>query len=204
MSLIAENLTCIRGDHLVFSDLDLALEPSQALWVTGPNGAGKSTLLRVVARLLNIQEGRLLWQGRDIDESPDSFEKSYHYVGHLDGLKQAFSVRENLTFWANFGGGGDVDAAMDSLDLTALADLSAGILSAGQKRRCNLARLLLQDRPLWILDEPTNALDRHYSALFTARMERHLDTGGMILFASHFDLGLKAAATLEITGMARS
>lgn len=203
MSLTAENLTCIRGDHLVFSDLDFELQPSRALWVTGPNGAGKSTLLRAVAGLLNISDGQLIWQGEDITRNPDKFEKSSHYVGHLDSLKTAFTVRENLTFWAHFGGGGDVARALDSLDLTALADLPAGILSAGQKRRCNIARLLLQDRPLWILDEPTNALDSHYSALFTSRMEAHLEGGGMILFASHFDLGLRATSRLEIAGTER-
>jgi heme exporter protein A len=198
MSLVGENLSCIRGDHLVFEGLDFALEAGQALWATGPNGSGKSTLLRLVAGLLKAEAGHLSWQGQNLNDDSDGFINQFHYVGHLDGLKPAFTVRENLQFWADFGGGGNVDTALEGLDLEKLADLSASILSAGQKRRCNLARLLLQDRPLWILDEPINALDSHYLAFFTACMESHLEKDGMILFASHHELGLKSVEVFEI------
>lgn len=198
MSLIGENLSCIRGDHLVFAGLDFTLEAGQALWAKGPNGSGKSTLLRLVAGLLKIEAGQLIWHGQQLAVHSDALINQFHYIGHLDGLKSAFTVRENLQFWADFGGGGNVDAALEGLDLLKLADLSASILSAGQKRRCNLARLLLQDRPLWILDEPINALDSHYLTFFARCMENHLKNGGMIFYASHHDLGLASVEILEI------
>lgn len=198
LRLIARNLVCIRGGRVVFDDLSFAVSSGEALVVTGPNGAGKSSLLRQIAGLVEIADGALALEG---GEAEASLSEQAHYIGHLDALKSAMSVRETAAFWSGFLGGAqsDIDAAFEVFDLGALADLPVAYLSAGQRRRLALARLLIAPRPLWLLDEPSVALDAASLARLIAAMERHLLGGGIVVAATHQELGLSSAFSLDLS-----
>ena len=200
MRFVVENLQGSRGGDVLFSGLSFTLEQGHGLQVMGPNGAGKSTLLRIMAGLIVPDGGTLRLEGIE-GEPADHIA----YLGHLNAMKPAMTVRENLEFWARFHGGtaDDVDEAVERLDLGRLADLPFSYLSAGQKRRTALARLLAAPRPLWLIDEPTAALDTANTALFAAIMEDHLAEGGMIIAATHLPLGVSGWSVLEIPGRAR-
>ena len=198
MRLIAENLGGERGGESVFSGVGLDLGDGQALVVTGPNGSGKSTLLRVIAGLLPVAEGRLLLEGGG--EAFPSVASACHYLGHQNAMKPALSVSENLRFWRDFNGGGDVgvDEALETVGLIGIGHLPFGYLSTGQRRRAAIAKLLVSPRPLWLLDEPTTGLDRASEARFAGLMERHCAGGGMIVAATHLPLGLEGAQELKM------
>lgn len=197
MTLTGERLTCVRGDRLVFRDLDFVAGPGRALVLTGPNGAGKSTLLRLVATLLQPRSGELRWQGRPVADDPEGYRAAIGYLGHLDAVKPTLTVAENLDFWAR-GDQAAITRALDAFALAEKAALPARFLSAGQKRRLALARLTVKDAPVWLLDEPTTALDRRSTALFAAAVSAHLAAGGLALIATHVDLGLDAVDRLEL------
>ncbi len=197
MTLTGERLTCVRGDRLVFRDLDFAARAGRALVLTGPNGAGKSTLLRLVATLLQPRSGRLVWQGNPVSDDPDRYRAAIGYLGHLDAVKPTLTVAENLGFWAQ-GDQAAIAAALDAFALADKAPLPARFLSAGQKRRLALARLTVKRAPVWLLDEPTTALDRRSTALFAAAVSGHLAQGGLALIATHVDLGLDGVDRLEM------
>ncbi len=182
-----DDLAVARGGVPVLEGLSFALEAGQALVLRGPNGSGKTTLIRTVAGLQPPLAGRV--QGTD----------DVAYAGHQDGLKTSLSVTENLRFWAAIYGAGDVEAAMARFDLGGLRDRLAGNLSAGQKRRLGLARLLVTGRPVWVLDEPTVSLDAASVALFADAVKAHLAGGGAALMATHIDLGLPEARVLDVT-----
>jgi heme exporter protein A len=197
MRLIVANLRCVRGDREVFASLDFELQAGETLLVTGPNGAGKSSLLRLVAGLLRPAEGRIALEGGDPDRT---IPELAHYLGHLDPLKPALTVAENLDFWAAFLGGG-VRRTDDALAIVGLAELSGlpgAYLSAGQRRRLSIARLLAAPRPLWLLDEPTTTLDAAGQESFADLMRRHLAAGGLILAATHAPLGLDGGRELRL------
>ena len=185
--LRVDDLTLARGGVPVLTGLSLALVPGQALILRGPNGAGKTTLLRSIAGLQPPLSGRI-----------EGAEDRVAYAAHADGLKAMLSVTENLAFWARIFGTSDITPALDAFDLHGLADRLAGTLSAGQKRRLGLARLLVTGRPLWVLDEPTVSLDTGAVALFAAALRAHLAQGGAALIATHIDLGIEAQV-LDIT-----
>lgn len=191
MRLIAEKVACIRGGRRLFSGLGFTLSGGEALAVMGPNGAGKSSLLRLIAGFLRPAEGRLVLEGVS-EEQPAG--QAAHFVGHLDGVKAALTVGENLNFMrAVLGGGGKTaEGALEALGLVRLAALPAGMLSAGQKRRLALARLLVAPRPLWLLDEPLTALDAEGQQSFAAVARDHLSGGGLIVAATHTALGIDA------------
>lgn len=194
--LEAIDLACLRGGRLVFEGLSFALKGGEVLELTGPNGAGKSSLLRQIAGLLEWASGQVVMMPEDADQP---LSARLHYVGHQDALKTAMTVSETAHFWADYlGGSADIAAALHSLDLAALADLPVAYLSAGQKRRLALSRLMLAPRPLWLLDEPTVGLDSASIARLVALMERHLAAGGMIVAATHLDLGLGVIKTLNL------
>jgi heme exporter protein A len=198
MRLSGQNLRCVRGGREVFSGLDFQAEAGELLAVTGPNGSGKTSLLRLIAGLLIPAEGAITLVG---GEAELTLAEQAHYLGHRDALKPALSVMENLAFWRDFLGG-EVFAAGQSLEAVGLdhaAHLPAAYLSAGQRRRLSLARLLAVKRPLWLLDEPTAALDAAGQELFTGLMRDHLARGGLIVAATHGPLGL-AARELRIGG----
>lgn len=182
MTLMAQNLTLARGGVPVVTGLSFTLEPGQALILRGPNGAGKTTLLRSVAGLLDPLEGEIT-----------GHQDRVAYGGHTDGIKAMLTVKENLSFWAQVFGNTDISPAMDRYALTPLEDRMAGTLSAGQKRRLGLARLMVAGCPIWVLDEPTVSLDTDAVAMFACAVGEHLAQGGSALMATHIDLGIKAA-----------
>jgi heme exporter protein A len=202
IGLAANDLSCQRGGRTVFDGLSFALQPGEALLLTGPNGAGKTSLLRQVAGLLPLAAGRFSLDGAGIDAERSEL---CHYVGHLNAVKASFSVRENLAFWAEFLGpdAASVDRALAAFGLGALAELPAGLLSAGQKRKLALSRLFTAQRPIWLLDEPQVSLDTASLKLLDAALKDHLKGGGIALVASHTPLKTKFAHRLALGGKAR-
>ena len=192
MLLRVDALHVVRGGRVVLRDLSFCLAAGEVVVVTGRNGAGKSTLLRAVAGLLPIGAGRIVVGGADDEvRGPELI----HYLGYEDALKPALSVRENLAFWAAMFAGASAErqspaAALAAFGVARLIDLPAAFLSAGQKRRVALARLLLAWRPIWLLDEPTLALDAGAQETLAGVMAGHLAAGGAILAASHAPLGV--------------
>jgi len=180
----------------VFSGLDFAIAGGEALAVTGRNGSGKTSLLRLIAGLLAPGGGSIAIEGGDAELT---LPEQAHYLGHCDAQKPALSVMENLAFWRDFLGGKSADAGecLDRVGLSHAVDLPAAYLSAGQRRRLSLARLLAVRRPVWLLDEPTTALDAAGQTMFTGLMRDHLAGGGLIVAATHGPLGI-AARELQI------
>jgi heme exporter protein A len=191
MRLVGHGLKCVRGGREVFSDLDFSVLSGEALAVTGHNGAGKTSLLRLIAGLLIPAAGQVAVEGGTGELTA---AEQAHYLGHRDALKPALSVRENLTFWRDFLGGerGDILPALAAVGLDHIAHLPAAYLSAGQRRRLSMARLLTVRRPIWLLDEPTAALDIAGQARFAELMKDHLRQGGLIVAATHGPLGIDA------------
>lgn len=197
-TLSATALECRRGGRPVFSGIDFLLPAGECLAVTGPNGAGKSSLLRQIAGLLPVAAGRLSFDGA----SERTIAEQAHYLGHLDALKTQLSVAENLKFWIDYlGGTGEAGAALKRAGLAQLADLPAAFLSAGQRRRLSLARLVAIGRPLWLLDEPASSLDEPAQQMLAALMRDHLAAGGLIVAATHVPLPV-AARELRMGGRA--
>jgi len=193
--LQAEGVAAFRGERLVFSGVRFAVEPGGALVLTGPNGSGKSTLLRLLAGLVRAAAGRVLWFGEDVLADLIAHGTRVAYVGHLDAVKPGLTAAENLRFW---GGRAAVARALAALDLTALADLPARMLSAGQKRRLALARLVLSAAPIWLLDEPTLGVDAASVERFGALLDAHRAAGGVVVAATHLPLPLPHAAQLAL------
>ena len=198
----ASDLTCLRGERLVFAGLGFALSAGDALLLVGPNGSGKSSLLRLMALLLRPFRGEFRWQGEPVAENPDAYRQGLRYVGHLDGVKPVLTCHESLAFWAALDGapepGRRAAAALERLGLERLAEVPGRYLSAGQKRRLNLARLLLLPAPLWLLDEPTNGLDAAAIARLEGALAEHRAAGGLIVASTHTPLALPGAATLHL------
>ncbi len=185
--LSLSNLAVARGGVTVLRGLTLTVNPGQALILRGPNGSGKTTLLRTLAGLQPPADGTY-----------DLPADSVAYAAHADGLKSTLTVSENLGFWSRIYGGPAIDPALRALDLTPLTRRRAGELSAGQKRRLGLARLLVTGRPVWLLDEPTVSLDVASVAMFADAVRGHLATGGLAVIATHVDLGLPEARVLDL------
>jgi heme exporter protein A len=186
----AAALACRRGGRLVFEDLSFLAEPGDALVLRGPNGSGKSSLLRVLAGFLKPASGDLRWAGESISSDPAAHRQRLHYVGHADAIKTVLSVEENLAFSAKLAGGrsASIGAALDAVGLSALATVPGRLLSAGQRRRTALARLLLTERPLWLLDEPAVGLDRDIRRRLEDIVASHRASGGIVVVATHGDL----------------
>jgi heme exporter protein A len=191
MRLSGRGVRCARGGREVFSGLDFDASAGEALAVTGANGSGKTSLLRLIAGLLTISGGSIGLEG---GEAELTLPEQAHYLGHRDALKPALSVMENLAFWRDFLGGETSDAAtsLATVGLDHAVHLPAAYLSAGQRRRLSIARLLAVRRPVWLLDEPTNALDAAGQTMFAALMGEHLSRGGLIVAATHAPLGIAA------------
>ena len=196
--LRAKGLSLARGGRRLAAGLEFELASGEALVATGPNGAGKSTLLRVLAGLLAPEAGSVALEGAggEAETGPLS-----HYVAHAEALKPALTVEENLAFWARAlgpDGGLAPRAALARFNLAHCAELPLGYLSAGQKRRAALSRLLVARRPLWLLDEPATALDAASQAVLASVMADHLASGGIVVAATHAPLGLTGAKELRL------
>lgn len=200
MQLEVDNLTLHRGGMEIVSSISFALNAGEAMIVTGANGSGKSTTLRGIAGLLPIHSGSVSLY----DETGKKFEEPVrefcHYLGHQNGLKPGMSVSENLLFWQSFMGAHQlsVEEALEEVDLLHTIDLPYGYLSAGQKRRVAIARLLVSDRPVWILDEPTAGLDAQSVKVFANIVQTFCEQDGILITATHMPLGLANAKELKI------
>jgi heme exporter protein A len=201
--LVAEGLVCRRGERLVFARLSFRLPAGGALVVTGANGSGKSSLLRLVAGLFAPIAGRFLWGAAPLAADLTAHHARLHYVGHLDALKPAMTPREMLAFSAALRGQPSspepaLERALAAFALDAIADWPCRWLSAGQRRRVALARLLVAPAPLWLLDEPTAGLDADSQARLEQIIATHRAAGGMVMLATHAPIALDAAASLSL------
>jgi heme exporter protein A len=192
-----EELSCRRGERLVFAHLDFLLAPGGVLLLRGPNGSGKSSLLRLMAGLLRPAEGRLVWDGAGLDA--ESHRRRIAFLGHLDALKPALTTSENLAFWC---GQAAVPAALAAYGIQHLAARPARFLSLGQRRRLALARIVASPAMLWLLDEPANGLDDEAHGMFRRALARHRQSGGMAAVALHGESDLPDAVTLDLAGFA--
>lgn len=204
MRLVAEGLSARRGEDLIFQDISFEIAGGEALVVKGANGSGKSTLLRVLAGLLPAEKGtaKLLAAAQPVER----LSEAAHYLGHRNAMKRELTVEENLAFWkaflGNFAGGAGVsiDEAAESVGLGGIVHLPFGYLSAGQQRRMAMAKLLVAWRPVWILDEPTAALDAAAEEMFAGLVTAHLARGGIAIAATHQPLGLEGVKELRMKG----
>jgi len=190
----------VRAGRPVFAGVSFTLEPGDALLLRGPNGSGKSSLLRMLAGFLPPAAGRLTWQGSPLADDLAQYRRRLCYLGHADGVKGALTVRENLLFAVALcrGRADRVPAALERFDLAALGDTPGRYLSAGQRRRVALARLLTDRRPLWLLDEPGVGLDAASRARLEDVVAAHRAQGGMVALASHGDTTVDQAKVLEL------
>jgi len=199
MRLVGEGLRVERGERRIFDGVGFAVSAGQALVITGPNGSGKSTLLKAIAGFLPPAAGSIRLEGGG--DAPVA--EHCHYLAHANALKPQLTVEDNLRFWADFCGPGiDVDAALEQVGLPGVGDIPTGFLSAGQKRRVAIARLLAARRPVWLLDEPTAALDAASDRRFARIVAEHLASGGIAVAATHQPLGLAEPLTLDMTPFA--
>jgi heme exporter protein A len=226
-TLAGHGLECARSEHIVFAGLDFAVESGAVLILTGPNGVGKSTLLRLMAGLLKPAAGSITWDGAPMDDDPEAHGARLDYLGHLDGVKGLLSVAEDLSFWTGLGAGpsprrpatpakrgesgcgraggrrapdGAVEGALEAMGLARLADLPCRFLSAGQRRRLALARVIAGSRPLWLLDEPTSGLDAGAVGAFEDAVGQHCRSRqGMAVIATHTSLSIEGARVLELS-----
>ena len=192
-------MSCIRGERPVFSGVSFSLDRGGALVLVGPNGSGKSSLLRILCGLLRPAGGTLTWEGAPVEGDWPAHRGRLRYVGHLDAVKPTLTVAENLNQWARFRSA--TPAAPDALqavDIEDLADVPGRYLSAGQRRRLALARVLASPAPLWLLDEPTVTLDADSTSRVDAMITAHRSDGGMVVAATHGEIALEGAQRLDL------
>jgi len=206
VQLVAEDLVLSRGGRVIVAALSFTVASGEALLLTGRNGAGKTTLIRALGGFLPLTSGAVRLDGFDDERD---MREACHYVGHQNANKASLTVTENLRFWQRYLGDerlSDAEAfdrlhaAMERFELDTLADIPAGYLSAGQKRRLGLCRLVLAKRPLWLLDEPTVSLDTQSTAMLAEVVKEHRATGGLVIAATHLPLGLEDARELRLGG----
>ena len=192
--LSVDNLTVERGGRAVLGGVSFHVAEGDALQVTGRNGAGKSTLLRALCGLLPLRAGRVTFRHRGLANPNPELQSATHYLGHADGLKRALTAVANLRFFQAWAGSTDVtpEQALARLGIGHLAELPVAFLSAGQRRRVALARLLVSRRPIWLIDEPTTALDAEAETILGEALQSHLREGGLVVAATHAPLPIAA------------
>lgn len=184
------DLSCIRDDRVLFEHLSLSLDGGQMLLVEGRNGSGKTSLLRILTGLKLADAGDILWQGQSITKLGADYYEAVNYVGHHDGIKRELTCLENLRLVQAMGKPApiDLDDALEQVLLYRYGDTPVGNLSAGQKRRLALARLLVTESELWILDEPFTSLDKKSMDYFQGVFEQHIQNQGMVVMTSHHEM----------------
>ena len=192
----AARLACRRGERLLFEGVAFTVVPGELLLLRGPNGVGKTTLLSALAGLVRPEAGSIAVAGRGEEDRPGD---DLHLMSHLPAIKSRLTAAENLNFWADLFGGDRklVAPALERVGLKHLAGLEAGHFSAGQTRRLALARLLVADRPIWLLDEPTAALDGEGERLVIELIDAHLRRGGIAVAATHHDIPIPPPANVR-------
>jgi len=202
--LVGEALACRRGERLVFAGLDFRLPAGGALVLTGSNGSGKSSLLRLMAGLTPREAGVLAWNGSDIRDDPAVHRARLQFIGHSDALKPVLSAGEDLAFWAKMRGhvfansGAAIEPALARFGLGTTAALPCRYLSAGQRRRLALARLVAAPAELWLLDEPLTSLDSEAAAQLLAAIAEHRAQGGRVVLSTHAPIELGGATRLSL------
>ena len=198
-------LACVRGDKSLYQDLSFTLKPGELLQLFAPNGGGKSSLLRQLCGLLPTSKKKIYWQSKDVTESPIVFKQSMIYIGHKNNLQLLLSPSDNLKFLATVSGASiptetELNEALKTVGLSAVKHLPCQELSAGQRQRASLARLLLKPVPLWILDEPFSALDKQGKEMLTQMLKTHADNGGLAIVATHqaVQISQTCVKTLEL------
>jgi heme exporter protein A len=209
-ALIAEDLACRRGERLVFAGVSFRLPPGGALLLSGANGSGKTSLLRLLATLLPPASGRLVWGTAPVEADIAAYRTRLHYVGHQDAVKPGLTPRETLAFWAALRSPEErrvsppLDAALRTFELEPVADWPCRWLSAGQRRRLALARLIASPATIWLLDEPTSGLDQESQTRLECAIAVHRSTGGRVVVASHMPIDITAADGIVLDAFAPS
>ncbi len=198
--LQTSDLTCVKDDRVLFEDLNLSLTAGQMLLVEGKNGSGKTSLLRILTGLNLPESGDVLWQGKPIAEVGPDYYEQVNYIGHHDGIKRDLTCLENLRLVQAMGKPLpiDLDDALDKVNLYRFGDNFVATLSAGQKRRLAMARLVVTEAKLWIMDEPFTSLDKASMAMFQQMFEQHLDDGGVIVMTSHHDIEMSDSDVVRL------
>jgi heme exporter protein A len=196
VTLDATNLACERNGRIVFSNLTFSIARGQCAELRGANGAGKSSLLRLIAGLVPAAAGTLVF------DNQNDIPQALHFIAHQDAMKSSMTVEENLKFWCAVLGGENIALALAAFNLEALKSDPVQLLSAGQRRRLTLSRLFLRERPLWLLDEPMTALDVATQDILRNHIRTHLKEGGMVLAATHGDLGVTPDQTIMLGDIA--
>ncbi len=213
-AFLGKDLSCVRGERTVFAGLGFAVEAGEALVLLGPNGSGKSSLLRVMAGLARPSGGALLWDEASIFADKEAHRARVHYVGHADAVKPALTVLENIRFWATLlarGGRGcagvarsRAEQALADLGIAHLADVPGRFLSAGQRRRVSLARIVAVPKPLWLLDEPRTALDADAVRRLDRIIAAHRSRGGIVVMSLHGGERPEGAVSLDLAAFSLS
>ncbi|WP_044827693.1 heme ABC exporter ATP-binding protein CcmA [Thalassospira sp. HJ] len=200
------DLTCLRGERLVFGGLSFSAKSGDAVMLRGRNGAGKSSLLRLMAGLLAPRSGALCWNGESIADDRAAHHARTHYLGHQDAIKPVLTVRDNLRLWGQLRGVPDLEAAIDralnALQIHHLSRVTGRYLSSGQKRRTALARILIGESHLWLLDEPTVGLDRESCAELAQLIAEFRARGGVVVYSTHIDLDVENPTILDLDDFA--
>ena len=190
-----KNISCIRGNKLLFKNLNFKLNNKQLLVIKGANGSGKTTLLKILSGLLNPISGSIIVNKRNINLSKDEYFKQFEYIGHENAIKSALTVRENLSFYLKIKKSLDkknFEKAIEIFNLKNLLDIKIENLSSGEKRRVSLSRLILSNSKIWFLDEPTNGLDKKNTLIFFKILKHHLNSNGSAIIASHDEIKIKS------------
>ena len=198
--LQTRDLSCVKDDHVLFEGLNLDLSPGQILLVEGKNGSGKTSLLRILTGLSLPESGDVMWQGSPISEVGPDYYEQVNYVGHHDGIKRDLTCLENLRLVQAMGKPLpiDLDEALQKVNLYRFGDNFVATLSAGQKRRLAMARLVVTEAQLWIMDEPFTSLDKASMAMFQQMFEQHLENGGVIVMTSHHDIEMPGSDVVRL------
>ena len=198
IQLNAQSLACARGDRKVFADVAFQVSGGEALIVRGANGSGKSTLLMCLAGLLPL-EGKISWSEDSLPLSNANRFELIHFIGHLNAIKNELTLAENLEFWSSMFGGDKtrIAGALEQASLGGLSTYRAGHLSAGQRHRLSLARLLVTPRPVWLLDEPSSALDQEGDRWVAALIAQQIRAGGLVIAATHRQIALETGLAVR-------